>query len=626
MATEKILIDSLKSSLTALPGGITVYDSTGSSKRLKKPTLFPDLEKQTIQSVSKKDLEGQGIRVISKSNGAIGVQFVYPKNQQSLLSFVGTLPAYTYIFTNPSEDPKKHRVELTSEVFQTTSDIDFTAEEPTQFQVLGVFTNTSQEISRLGHFISLQQQSQPNKSQFPPDDLRLFLPPVHIPSQHLGDCAADTIQTALFFADGFQEIFAELANTLYKKYIRTEPLVVLGVDNPTLIEEVRKAFSVPPTISQQEQDAITVFASMIRRFILVRLLDFGTEEEIAALKIPPTTCLLPGAVPPMGIVRGRRKSLNLLSGATLARKISRIFEPSSLIGPDLKLKPTEITLQLEHDFFCLLFRLTQQAMMHSFIFERVKPIPVETSTIRAILYPLILTQKNQGAQSLEEGGHSISLFRFQDQWYLQDDNIGIAKPLPKFDLEHYIQGKSEFFITSFSFLQNKSDLIEQGFFRQEEFRAGIPRGYVYYGYRYTTSSGLQKEKILHKDTLSYNGRFDAGGASLFLCIGEISEDQKKKAVLRCAPVEKVVQAKEVKVIPKGKILPPELLAQMNIPTTNTGKPKQATGPIAALQRNIQANLNAFNSTRKQNLSTVSKNTRKVRSYTNTKILTQFTGF
>jgi hypothetical protein len=624
MATEKIPIESLISSLVSLPGGITVYDSLGTSSKLTKPTLISELQSKKIQSVSKQDLDDQGIRIQSTNKGG-RVQFVYPKAKQSLVSFVGVLPSNTLIFTNPSEDPMKHRQELTSEVFQTTADIELTNSEPTTLSVRRINDSEQVEISRLGHFISLSAQSQ-RKSSFPPNDLRLYLPPVHIPSQHLGDCAADTVQTALFYADGFQEEFAELANTLYKKYIRTEPLVLFGVDNPKLVKEVRVAYSLSDSLSQQEEDALAVFSTMIRRYILVRLLDFGTEEEIASLKIPPTTCLLPGAVPSLGNPLGRRKSINALAGATIARKISRIFEPSSMLGSNLKLKETEINLTMEHAFFCLLFTLLNQKTMHSMIWLRNNPISFDASSIRAILFPLMLTKKNAGMSSLEEGGHSISLFRFQDTWYLQDDNIGIANPLEQFNLEHFLTKKSEFFISSYKQLQNKSDLIEQGFFTEKELRDGKALRYTFYGYRYAHDSFL-KEKILYKEPVSYSGRFDAGPAVLYLCVGDIDPVSMAAAMERCTPTSTSETKRPTKISPTVKALPPALLAQMNLPTTAAVSENRKPTNFRELRKNIQANLTSFNTTRKTNTGKPLNNfTRKLKPYTNAKILSQFTAF
>lgn len=631
MATEKISIESLVSSLSSLPGGISVYTSTGTSSKLTKPTLLTDLQGQQIQSVSKQDLEDQGIRIQSTNKGTgPRVQFVYPKVQQSLLSFIGVLPSNTLIFTNPSEDTNKHRQELTSEVFQTTSDIEFTISEPTTLSVYHLNDREQVEISRLGHFISLSAPSQ-KKPVFPPSDLRLYLPPVHIPSQHLGDCAADTVQTALFYADGFQEEFAELANTLYKKYIQTEPLVLFGVDNPKLIEEVRSTYSLSDSLSQQEEDALAVFSNMIRRYILVRLLDFGTEEEIASLHIPPTSCILPAAVPSMGNVRTRRKSINVLAGATIARKISRVFDPSSMLSSSLKLKETEISLNVEHAFFCLLFKLFKQRTMHSMIWELNKPLLFDTSTIKVILFSLMLTKKNTGVASLEGGGHSISLFHFQDTWYLQDDNIGIAKLLPDFDLDHFLSKKGVFFISSYNQLQNKSDLIEQGFFTEKELREGKGARLTYYGYRYANNL-YWKEKILHKESVVYSARYDAGAASLYLCFGEISPESIASATQRCVK-SSTTTLTTTGVTSKGaqkvKNLSPELLAQMNIPTRGPVSEQRATASFDTLRKNIQANLNSFNinTTRKVNTAKpLNNSTRKFKPYTNAKILNQFTGF
>ena len=630
MATEKISIESLVSILSSLPGGITVYTSSGTSSKLTKPTLLTDLQGQQIQSVSKQDLDDQGIRLQSTNKGA-QVQFVYPKLKQSLLLFVGVLPSNTLIFTNPSEDPMKHRQELTSEVFQTTADIELTSSEPTTLSVRRLNDREQVEISRLGHFISLSARPQ-TRPVFPPSDLRLYLPPVHIPSQHLGDCAADTIQTALFYADGFQEEFAELANTLYTKYIQTEPLVLFGVDNPKLVEEVRSAYSLSTSLSQQDEDALAIFATMIRRYILVRLLDFGTEDQIASLHIPPTTCLLPGAVPSLENVKTRRKSINVLAGATIARKLSRVFEPSSMLNSTLKLKGTEIKLTTEHAFFCLLFKLFKQRTMHSMIWNSNNPVLFDTSTIRVILFSLMLTKKNTGVDSLEGEGHSTSLFRFQDIWYLQDDNIGIAKLLPDFNLEHFLSKKGIFFISSYKQLQNKSDLIEQGFFTEKELREGKATRLTYYGYRYLNNS-FWKEKILHKESVAYSARFDAEVDSLYLCVGDIHPVLITAATAKCTSISAAVPKDVVKGSPKVKELPPALLAQMNLPTTAPVSKTRAIASFRELRKNIQANLNSFNintninTTRKTRAAKpLNNSTRKFKPYTDLTILSQFTGF
>jgi hypothetical protein len=627
MATEKIPLNSLQPILVSLPGGIHVYDSTGASKTLSKPIVMTELQKQGIESVSKEELETQGVRIVSTKDG-LRIQMVYPKTKQSLLSFQGTLPALTYIFTNPSEDPSKQRQELTTEVYQTLEDIVFSDAEPKTVSVRHLSDGVSVEIPRLGHLIA---RLGPVASQqaFPPNDLRLYLPPVHIPSQHLGDCAADTMQTALFFADGFQEEFAELANTLYKKHIRTEPQVLFGVDNPKLKQEVVDAYRLADSLPQQKEDTVSVFANMIRRYILVRLLDFGTEEEIATLPIPSTSCLLQSAVPKMGVVRQRRKSVNLLAGATIARKLSRIFEPSSMLSSDLKLKESEIHLLLEHTFFCTLFLLLKRPQFHSLIWRVGVPFTFDTSMIRAILFPLLQTKQNSGASSLEGGGHSISVFRFQEEWYLQDDNIGIAKPIPSFDLEEYVSKKSEFFISTYRNLRNKSDLIEQGFFTEEELRKGNGLRYVYYGYKYM--NGLYpKEKIVHKASVGYAGRYDSGQAALYLCVGDLTAAQKAPAMFSCGEVSSdEITKPTTKEFPKVKNLSPEILEQMNIPTGVSKSTARPAPSFPALRRNIQANLNRFTNTRKANAAPKAANNntrRRFKAYTNAKILNQFTAF
>jgi hypothetical protein len=281
---------------------------------------------------------------------------------------------------------------------------------------------------------------------------------------------------------------------------------------------------------------------------------------------------------------------------------------------------------MEHAFFCLLFKLLNRKTMNSMIWNLNNSISFDTSTIKAILFPLMMTKKNTGVASLEGGGHSISLFRFQDTWYLQDDNIGIANPLAQFQLEHFLSKKGDFFISSYKQLQNKSDLIEQGFFTEKELRDGKALRYTFYGYRYAHDSFL-KEKILYKEPVSYSGRFDAGPAVLYLCVGDIDPVSMAAAMERCTPTSTSETKRPTKISTTVKALPPALLAQMNIPTTAAVSEPRATASFRELRKNIQANLTSFNTTRKTNTGKPLNNfTRKLKPYTNAKILSQFTSF
>lgn len=622
MQTGKTSLKSIK--LPYIPGGTTIYDLKGKAHTVKVPIALAKLLEAGYEEISLPSLEAQGIQV-SKSQ----VRFVYPKQQQSLVSFVGILPAHTLVFTNPSEDPKVHSKELTHEVYMTQEDIEFTSTEPATFPAIRILDSTPQILSRLGHMISLINIQQSNLV-FPPPDLRLYLPPVHIASQHAGDCGADSLQTALFFADFFSDVFANLANELYKKYINTDSTVLFTVDDPRLLKEVRTYFHVD-AVDQKEEDALVVFTSMLRRFLLIRLLDFGTKEEIASLNIPSTVCLLPSAVPSLAAPPKRRKSINTLAGVTIARRISRVFDPKSMFTADKKLMETDISLLIEHSYYCLLFKTFHLPQFTSLIHENHKGAPCELSQITAILYSCQQTKKDKNYGGTEGEGHSISIFRNAEVWYLQDDNIGIAQPMKNFDFEHYITTAGEVFFRSWEQLPNKTQLIEQGYFTEEDLRKGKARRHTFYGYDYKDkSSGYIKQKIFVATNLAdYMSEYKSGSLKLMLIKGEISPEKNKEAYLSCIPKEpeKVVAPvapKEVKLKP----LSSSILEQLDTNYKQGAAPRPTqTAMIRNLRRNIQMNLNSFTmNTRKATNTTTNRNTRKIRVTNNTGIRQQFESF
>jgi hypothetical protein len=624
MQAEKTSLNRIK--LLTIPGGTTIYDSTGNAHLLEQPTATSKLLEKGFSEISVPSLQAQGI-LYSSSNTQI--KFVYPEKKQSLVSFLGVLPALTLIFTNPSEDPKNHPKELLNEVYVTQDEIEFSETEPATFPAKRISDNTTHTLSRLGHMISLINK-QSSKSTFPPPDLRLYLPPVHIASQHAGDCGADALQTVLFFSDFFSETFASAANEIYKKYIRTEPKVLFIVDSPRLVEEVRNYFRIDAK-DQKEEDVLFVFASMVRRFILIRLLDFGTDEEIASLNIPATACLVPSAVPSLAAPPKRRKSINALAGVTIARRISRIFDPKSMFNAEKKLMGTEITLLLEHTFYCLLFKTFHETQFKSIIYENAKGAPCDLSQITAILYSAHQTKKDSSYGGTEGEGHAISIFRNADVWYLQDDNIGIAQPLKNFDFEHYISSAGEVFFRSWEQLPKKTQLIEQGFFTEDQLRSGKAKRHTFYGYDYKdTKSGQVKQKICVATNLAdYMSEYMTGGIKLMLVNGEIPPEKYKLAPYSCGPKEttsvaQVTPPKEQRV----KEVPSSILQQLNTNYSQGVTPRGTTSvSIRNLRRNIQIHLNSFTMNTRRNVRTTNNaSTRKVRVSNNAGIRGQLESF
>ncbi len=593
MATEKTSLESLKTKLVYIPGGVTIYDASKKALMVSVPTQISQL--QTMYpgdvQVSVADLLAQGIQLKDDT-----IQYVYPQKKQSLVSFLGTLPHHTLVFLNPSEDPSKHTNELSFDVYQTVETLELNAMEPATLTVVRVSDSSKHEISRLGHFISLIQLQQ-KKILFPPSDLRLFLPPVHIPSQHLGDCAADTVQTCLFFADGFYEVFAELANQLYKQYIQTEPNVIFGIENPKLVDEIRRRFKVKDT-SQQAEDCLYVFASMVRRFILVRLLDYGTDEELAALKVPQTKCALPSAVRPIHPLPGRRKSVNLLAGSTIALRLSRIFNPKSMFTSTFELKTPEINLQLEAQFYCLVLKLFNITTLHSMIIniKENSHLPNQDQ-IKALIFSVLATSKKGKRPPREGGGHAVSMFQNGGIWYLQDDNTGIARTIPSFNLKHFIEKKGDFFIRDYEFVTYKTQLIELGFFTEEELKAGKAVEYTFYGYEYREGNQV-KEKILHMEKAEYGSEYMAGAHALSLVAGDVAESVFEDAIYSCKPKGTAeVTAKKIPRLRASSISVKEQISA-DYEGAASRKPLEETRTIKALRKNIQRKLNSFTNTRR----------------------------
>ena len=134
-----------------------------------------------------------------------------------------------------------------------------------------------------------------------------------------------------------------------------------------------------------------------------------------------------------------------------------------------------------------------------------------------------------------------------------------------------------------------------------------------------------KEKILYRNSSTYGARYNSGEDYLVLCLGDISEEQKKKAAFQCGPAGQATIVPS-KVVPKIKNLPLSLQSQMNIPTGYSKEEKKQASSLPDLRKNIQANLNSFNTTLKQNVNKKPNATRKVKPMINTKILSQFTSF
>jgi hypothetical protein len=278
-----------------------------------------------------------------------------------------------------------------------------------------------------------------------------------------------------------------------------------------------------------------------------------------------------------------------------------------------------------------LFKTFHQTQFKSIIYENAKGAPCDLSQITAILYSAHQTKKDSSYGGTEGEGHAISIFRNADVWYLQDDNIGIAQPLKNFDFEHYISSAGEVFFRSWEQLPKKTQLIEQGFFTEDQLRNGKAKRHTFYGYDYKdTKSGQVKQKICVATNLAdYMSEYMTGGIKLMLVNGEIPPEKYKLAPYSCSPKEttsvaRVTAPKEQRV----KEVSSSILQQLSTSYSQGVNPRVTTSVgIRNLRRNIQINLNSFTMNTRRNVRTTNNaSTRKVRVSNNTGIRGQLESF
>jgi len=248
----------------------------------------------------------------------------------------------------------------------------------------------------------------------------------NVQSQHIGECGYDSIQMALFFADGFRSIFANFAEIMLNlAYQKTDPAKLtvaklFGLD-PMFETAVAEYFG----IGAENPYLISFVARAVRRFILIKLQDGGWTLphvlQFFGLDSIETSCMLPFKQErPQGVLL-RRPSLNTQAGLTTAESAMKLIDAEVSVD-QWELKTRGISLDEASRLWDLILSgITKQGVPGKFRKSEV----YEPENFDKLLCIYVLSRTEQGA------GHANTILRYRNDFYYCDNEVGQAVKLVK---------------------------------------------------------------------------------------------------------------------------------------------------------------------------------------------------